>query len=194
MNHTQTKPLSGSKVALLIAGGFCEQDITATQRILLNAGAQITIVSPDQGLVNGWDGKGWGHHYMVDAPLSTALGADFDMLLLPGGTRSMDRLKTTAHTNRFISSFIGAGKPIAVMGDALHLLVITDNVKTRTVTGPAAMQDVVTQAGGLWNDASLCLDGSLLTGNVETEENRENLANAMLELFTANAAQMDQAA
>ncbi len=118
-----SKPLTGIKIALLIANGFCEQDMTETQRALTAAGANVRIVSPEQGLVNGWTGEGWGHHFAVDATLSTALGADYAMVVLPGGKRSHDKLKLTAHTRRFVSGFVAAHKPIVSFGDTLQALV-----------------------------------------------------------------------
>lgn len=120
-----SKPLPGTKIAILVANGFDQQDFTEVQKMLNGAGAKIKIISPDQGLVNGWEGQGWGHHFPVDQTLSTALGADFDMLVIPGGTRSMEKLKTTAHTKRFFNSFMNAGKPVAVFGDVADLLVFS---------------------------------------------------------------------
>lgn len=117
-----SKFLSGTKIAILAANGFNQNDFTQTQRALLTAGATLKVVSPDQGLVNGWEGASWGHHFAVDQVLSTALGADFDMLVVPGGERSINKLKTTAHTRRFISSFMAANKSIVMFNDAADLL------------------------------------------------------------------------
>lgn len=117
-----SKSLPGQKIAILVANGFEQADFTETQRALIAAAATVKVVSPDQGLVNGWEGQGWGHHFPVDQVLSTALGADFDMLVVPGGARSLEKLKTTAHTRRFFNSFINAGKPVAVFGDVTALL------------------------------------------------------------------------
>lgn len=117
-----SKSLPGQKIAILVANGFEQTDFTETQRALIAAGAAVKVISPDQGLVNGWEGQGWGHHFPVDQVLSTALGADFDMLVVPGGARSLEKLKTTAHTRRFFNSFINAGKPVAVFGDVVALL------------------------------------------------------------------------
>lgn len=116
------KTLQGLKVAILAANGFDQQDFTETQKLLNAAGAGVKVVSPDQGLVNGWEGTGWGHHFPVDQQLATALGADFDMLVVPGGQRSMDKLKTTAHTKRIVNSFMSAGKKVVMFGDAVSLL------------------------------------------------------------------------
>lgn len=181
-----TKPLLGVKVAILVANGFSEQDMTAAQKALIEAGANVRIVSPENGLVNSWDGTGWGHHFAVDAPLSTALAADYAMLVIPGGQRSVEKLNLTAHTKRFVSSFMAASKPAVIMDDALHLLVLTDTIKGRTVAGPETMADMITQAGGLWETGGFHIDGNLITGKVD-KENRKAFVSRVVDYFVDHA-------
>lgn len=159
-----SKPLSGVKIAILSANGFNQQDLTETQKIMNAAGASLKIISPDQGLVNGWEGQGWGHHFAVDQVLSTALGADFTMLIVPGGSRSMEKLKMTAHTKRFLNSFMNAKKPVAMFNDAVDLL---------------------TFAG---QDAAVESHSNLYVVNAD------NPVSGMLEFFVSNAAPVQQAA
>lgn len=120
------KSLLGTKIAILAANGFDEADMIAAQRALSAAGATVRLVSSDNGLVNGWDGKGWGHNFPVDAALNTALGVDYEGLVIIGGQRSFDKLKLTAHTKRFIGSFLMAQKPIVAMGEAAQELMEAD--------------------------------------------------------------------
>lgn len=174
-----SKPLSGVKVAMLVANGFSQDDMITTQKALIEAGANVRIVSPENGLVNSWDGQGWGHHFAVDAPLGTALSADYAVLVIPGGQRSMEKLNLTAHTKRFVTSFMDADKPVIAIGDALNILILTDNIKGRTVTGPQAMHDVILQAGAKWGDVPVTVDDQLLSG-VISEDNKRGFVDAML--------------
>lgn len=112
----------GHKVAVLMANGFDETNFLNIQKATLKQGATLTVVSPNQGLVNGWNGTSWGHNYAVDAKLNTALGADFDALILVGGEGNHKKLMMTAHTQRFVNSFVAAGKPMAMMGDTTALM------------------------------------------------------------------------
>lgn len=180
--NTNNKILSGVKIAILVANGFDEADMTESQRALLSAGAAPKVVSVDQGLVNGWQGRGWGHHFAVDLPLSTSLAADFAMLVIPGGARSLDKLKMTAHTRRFIGGFMAAGKPVAVFGDAVRLLAFAEQLGGRTVTGAAESREEAERAGAIWSEETMALDGALLTG-VSGNETRESLIRAMIDHF-----------
>lgn len=157
------KPLSGEKIAVLVANGFCEKDLTALQRALQPLGAAMRIISMDHGLVNSWDGEGWGLNFAADASLSAALAADFSMLVIPGGSRSVEKLKLTAHTRRFIGGFIDMGKPVLTFGAALDLLVFTEKLAGRSVTGPDSLRAAAEQAGASWVEAAFAVDRNLMT-------------------------------
>lgn len=73
------KPLAGKNVAVLVASGFEEIQMTDAQKALLALGATVKLIGPES-LANGWHGDSWGHYFPVDAQISTTLSADFDML------------------------------------------------------------------------------------------------------------------
>ena len=164
------KTLQSQKIAVLMSNGFNENEFLMIQKAMIAEGAALRIISTDSGLVNGWDGKGWGHNFAIDAQLNTALGIDYDAVIIPGGQRSLDKLKLTAHSRRFIGSFIAAMKPVICMGDAVQLLAHTDHVSGKTVSGPEAKKAVVETAGGVWSNEAVSMDGTMMTGDVEGEK------------------------
>jgi len=110
------------KVAVLVANGFLETDYIMMQRAFQAQGAKVSMISVETALTNSWRGSEWGLHFSADAQLSTALAADFDALIIPGGQRAMDKLQMTAHTARFLNGFLNAGKPVMMMNDATQLM------------------------------------------------------------------------
>ncbi|MCD8496835.1 MAG: DJ-1/PfpI family protein [Alphaproteobacteria bacterium] len=78
-----SKSLIHEKIAILVANGFNEAEMTETQKFA-KQGQHTRLISMDHGLVNSWTGTAWGHHFAADCVLSTALAADFSMLLIPG--------------------------------------------------------------------------------------------------------------
>ena len=134
------KPLLGEKIAVLVANGFSEKDLTFTQKTLLNAGGNLRMVGMDQGLINSWNDLGWGLNFAADQVLAEALAADYDMLIVPGGQRSIDKLKLTAHTRRFVGGFVSMGKPVAFFEEAVDLLMFAERAKDHTITGPEKLQ------------------------------------------------------
>jgi putative intracellular protease/amidase len=110
------------KIAILTASGVNEIEMTAIQRALAAASMRGTMVSPESGLIHSWGEGTWGHCYPVDAKLEVSLGADYDMLILAGGSRHIDKLTNNPHTKRFVTSFFAMNKPVAVFSDATKIM------------------------------------------------------------------------
>jgi protease I len=176
--------LAGKKIAILAANGFDENDMSLGQRALLAAGAKITVVSNQTGLINAWNGKGWGLNFPVDKSLSSVLAADFDMLFMPAGERSLNKLLESAHSKRIMRGFIDGQKPIAIKGDAVSLLALADRARDFEVAcsehGPS---DILENAGAIARfDAPMIQDGAVLTACDDVSS--EDFIDAALDSFT----------
>lgn len=170
------KPLTGRKIAILVANGFDEVDMTHAQRALAASGAQLHIISTENGLVNSWmtkeNGAGaWGHHFPTDANVSTVLAADYDCLYVPGGRRSIDKLKDNAHCRRITRSFFDAGKPMMFLGCAVELLADCERASGCTVTGDAESQELLTASGATWSEENIVMDDYIATATGGNEAN-----------------------
>lgn len=121
--------LGDKNIMILVSSGVDEIVMSNVQREILRTGANIKIVSTDNGLVNSWNGKTWGLYFPVDANVNTTLGADFDMLVVPSGRLAVEKLSTNPHSERIISSFFEAGKPMFFFGDAAVLIKDVDHGK-----------------------------------------------------------------
>lgn len=165
------------KIAVLASNGFDEAQFLAIQKQIQTMGAQMSLVSSNQGLVNGWNDAGWGHNYMVDAPINTALGVDYDAVVVIGGERSLDKLKQTAHTRRFIGSVMGSAKPVCLMGDAAYL-----------------MRDMEMPEDCKVSDAeAVCLDGMVLSGKCDADTLADYMS-AMQNMMETSMDDMKEAA
>ncbi len=85
-----TQALENKKVAILVADGFEQAELTEPQQALEAAGAQTKIVSPKNDHVQGWNHFDKGDFFSVDVSLDQANPADYDALLLPGGVANPD--------------------------------------------------------------------------------------------------------
>ena len=104
------KVLNGRQIAVLVANGFEEVHFTEVQRRFAGTGAQVTVISPENGLVNGWHESSWGHYFPIDKQLGDVLAADFTALVVPGGKRSIDKLAANPHARRIMTGFVDAEK------------------------------------------------------------------------------------
>ncbi|HET6765276.1 MAG TPA: DJ-1/PfpI family protein, partial [Longimicrobiaceae bacterium] len=107
--------LSGKKVAILVADGFEQVEMTDPRKALQEAGADTQIVSPADGKVKGWQHTDWGDEFPVDVPLASARADDYDALLLPGGVMNPDHLRIDPQAVQFVKDFFAAKKPVAAI-------------------------------------------------------------------------------
>src|SRR2546428_4746888 len=115
--------LKGRKVAILVADGFEQVEMTEPRRVLTECGAETTLISPAPGNVKGWNHKEWGDEFRVDLPLDLAKPSDYDALLLPGGVMNPDRLRMNDTAVRFVRAFFDAAKPIAAICHGPWMLI-----------------------------------------------------------------------
>src|ERR1051325_224769 len=109
------RQLNGTRIAILIAEGYEQVELTEPKKALEAAGAQTMIVSPAEGKVKGWKHKEWGDTFLVDIPLQNANTTECDGLLLPGGVMNPDKLRIIPKAVEFVRAFYDAGKPIAAI-------------------------------------------------------------------------------
>ena len=105
--------ISNAKIAILATDGFEKSELFEPRKQLLDAGADVTIVSLESGSIKSWDQKDWGESIAVDQTLDNASESDFDALVLPGGQINPDLLRVETKAVDFVKAFFDAGKPIA---------------------------------------------------------------------------------
>jgi protease I len=155
--------LDGKRVAMLVANGFEQVEMTGPREALEGAGAKVDLISPVEGKVKAWQHDHWGDEFAVDVPLDTARPEDYDALVLPGGVMNPDHLRTNDRAVRFARSFMTAEKPVAAICHGPWLLVEADVVRGRTVTSWPSLQTDLENAGATWVDREVVTDHGLVT-------------------------------
>ena len=155
--------LDGLKVAILVADGFEQVELTEPRQALQDAGATTEIVSPAPGQVKGWDVKEWGETCKVDVPLDSADAGRYDALLLPGGVGNPDTLRMDENVVSFVRDFFEQGKPVAAICHGPWTLVEAGVVRGRKLTSWPSVQTDIRNAGGNWVDEEVVVDQGLVT-------------------------------
>lgn len=158
-----SQQLNGKKVAILVANGFEQVELTEPKQALEQAGAQTHIVSPEQGQVKGWQHTEWGDQFPVDVPLNQASADDYDALLLPGGVMNPDHLRRNQQALQFVRSFFEAGKPVAAICHGPWTLIDAGLVNGRKMTSYESIQSDLKNAGAQWVDQEVVVDQGLVT-------------------------------
>jgi len=155
--------LKNKRVAILVAKGFEQVELIEPKKALEAAGAQTSVVSPEQGKVKGWNFTEWGEEVPVDVPLEQANANEFDALLLPGGVMNPDYLRLNPKAVTFAKSFFESHKPVAAICHGPWLLVEADVVRGRHLTSYPSIKTDVINAGGQWADREVIVDNGLVT-------------------------------
>jgi len=155
--------LSGLKVAILVADGFEQVEMTAPRKALLEAGATTQIVSPAKDQVQGWNHHDKADKFEVDVALADADASDFGALLLPGGVANPDQLRTLPQAVDFVREFVETRKPVAVICHGPWILVEAGVLKGRSITSWPSLKTDLINAGARWTDQEVVMDRGLIS-------------------------------
>lgn len=155
--------LQGKRVAILVAEGFEEVEMTEPRKALEAAGAKVEIVSPAHGSVQGWHHFEKADRFHVNVPLESADADQFDALMLPGGVANPDQLRIMPKAVEFVKSFVDSGKPVAAICHAPWLLAEAGVVRGKQITSWPSLKTDLMNAGARWVDQAVVVDNGLVT-------------------------------
>jgi protease I len=179
--------VEGKRVAALIGDGFEELDLTEPRRSLEEAGAVVTLVGCDERArqrIRGKRGLDDGQSVRAEELVADCTAEDFDALLIPGGT-SPDRIRMDREVHRFVREFDALKKPMFSVGHGAQVLISSQLVRGRQITGVHSIADDIRNAGGLYRDQPTVTDSNWVStrgGDDLSQFNRamlEKLASAI---------------
>ena len=170
-----------SRVLIVATDGFEESELFGPRQILQQRGAEVVLASltrdPIQATVHDDPGK----TIRPDLTLDQARAGDFDALVLPGGVRNPDTLRLNDRAIALIRAFADAGKPIGAICHGPWLLIETDLVRDRRVTGWPSIWTDLKNAGGTVIDDAAVTDGNIVTSR--KPDDVEAFTNAVIDLI-----------
>ena len=155
--------LSGKKVAILVADGFEQVEMTKPRDALKEAGARTSIVSLRAGKIEGMNHADKGDTFDVDIALDEARPEEFDALMIPGGLMNPDTLRATEEALTFVRHFFEEGKPVAAICHGPWVLIDAGVARGRTMTSWPAIKTDVRNAGATWVNEEVVVDNGLVT-------------------------------
>ncbi|ATO13671.1 peptidase C56 [Micromonospora sp. WMMA2032] len=156
--------LTGKRVACLAADGVEDVEYTQSRAAAEQAGAEVHLVSLNSGEIQSMNQDiNPANRYRVDRTVNEADAADYDALLLPGGTVNPDRLRMNQQAMDFVRAFFEQQKPVAAICHGPWSLVETGMVNGRTVTSFPSLRTDIRNAGGNWVDQQVQVDNGLIT-------------------------------
>jgi protease I len=128
-------------------------------------GWKVVVAGPEAGRL--YTGK-HGYPCRSEAAIPAVASRDYDALLVPGGF-APDRLRRSQDVKRLVQEFNAQGKPIAFICHAGWILISADILRGRRATGTVGIKDDMVNAGAIWVDEALVVDGNLISSRTPAD-------------------------
>jgi protease I len=156
--------LNGKKV-LIFAGPLYEDLELWYPKIRLEEEGAIAVVA---GIGDKtYQGKR-GYPVTVDTQVQEIHAADFDALVIPGGF-APDQLRRFDKVLSITREIYQAGKPVAFICHAGWVPISAKIVKGKRATSVRAIKDDMENAGALWEDRAVVVDGNLISSRTPAD-------------------------
>ena len=173
--------IANARILIVATDGFEESELFGPRQILQERGADVVLASlkrdPIQATVHDDPGK----TIRPDLLVGEAKADEFDALLLPGGVRNPDQLRTHAEVVDLIKAFAARDKPIAAICHGPWLLVEADLLRGKTATSWPSIRTDLRNAGANVVDKAAVTDGNLVTSR--NPDDVEAFTDALIELI-----------
>ncbi len=155
--------LSGRRIAILATDGVEQAELQQPLAALRQAGAEIDIVAPHGGEIQGMRHEEKGDKIKVGRTLDAARPDEYSALVLPGGVANPDKLRVQASAVAFVRHFVDAKKPIAVICHGPWTLIEAGGVKGMEMTSWPSLKTDLRNAGARWVDREVVVDRGLVS-------------------------------
>ncbi|MGL5850035.1 MAG: type 1 glutamine amidotransferase domain-containing protein [Phycicoccus sp.] len=157
-------PADTVRVAFLVAPEGIEQvELTEPWQAVERAGATPVLLSTESGEVQAMNHLDRADTFPVDEVVAQADPDDYAALVLPGGVANPDTLRTDEDAVDFVRRFVDSGRTVAAICHAPWTLVEADALRGRTLTSWPSLRTDIANAGAMWVDEEVVVDGNLVT-------------------------------
>lgn len=181
--------LRNKKVLALITDGYHHGELTGTSQALIREGVAVTVAATDakhlsKGVLDHITYK-WPEEQpakvKADQLISGVSAADFDALFIPGG-HSPGSLRVIPEVLRLVVDFYAQGKPVASLCRGPQVLISARIVSGKNITSAGSIADDLRNAGAIYLNQPLVVDGNLITSR--TVDDLDHFNRALLDALS----------
>ncbi len=156
--------LSGKRIAIIATDHFEEAELVTPRDELARAGAEVWIYSSNAEPIQAVEGDTEPTKKIdVDGTFEDLDVSSVDAVVVPGGTVNADTIRTDAGAQRIVREAYDAGKVLAVICHGPWLLISAKLAEGRRLTSYSSLEDDLRNAGAIWVDEEVVVDGNLIT-------------------------------
>lgn len=156
------------KKALIVSADLFEDtELLYPLYRLQEAGFQVDVAAPAAGTITG------KHNYAVTANLAvdaveSAGSCGYSLLVLPGG-KAPAALRDIPKVIDIVNDFASSGIPMAAICHGPQILVTARLLRGKRATCYTTVADELREAGALYEDAPVVVDGNLVTSRIPAD-------------------------
>jgi len=173
--------LTGKSIAMLVDNVYQEMEIWYPLYRMQEAGAQVVTVGAIAG--HTYTSK-LGYPCKAEKSYDEVKASDFDGVIIPGGY-APDHIRRHPRALELVREIDQAGKLVASICHGPWVLCSTGSLKGKHATAFFAIKDDVVNAGAIWEDAEVVVDGGLVTSR--TPADLPAFCRACIEVLTKQA-------
>ncbi|QDU93063.1 type 1 glutamine amidotransferase domain-containing protein [Lignipirellula cremea] len=148
-------PLAEKRILFFVGDIYEDLELWYPKLRLQEAGATVVVAGPESG--QSYAGK-HGYPCVADASISEMEADQFDGLVVPGGFMP-DKLRRDGHVLRLVRDFVAAKKLVAAICHGGWIPISAGVYRDVRVTGSPGIKDDLINAGAVWEDAAVVIDG-----------------------------------
>ncbi|EMB13715.1 intracellular protease, PfpI family [Rhodopirellula europaea 6C] len=155
IDSVSPQTLVGKRVLSFVGEIYEDLELWYPKLRLIEAGAEFFVAGPKAG--EKYNGK-LGYPCVSDLAIDACEAHSFDGLLVPGGFMP-DKLRRDPKVLQLVRDFDAAKKPIAAICHGGWIPISAGVYRGIRVTGSPGIKDDLVNAGAIFEDASVVVDG-----------------------------------
>jgi protease I len=146
------------KALIISADNFEDSELLVPYYRLKEAGIEVTVASLKRGIITGKQ----GYEVAVDKTFDEVNPEDYAILVLPGG-KAPAVVRNEPKALAIAGSFFVRNKPVAAICHGPQILISAGLLKGRRATCYMSVANEMKEAGALYEDREVVVDGNLVT-------------------------------
>lgn len=146
------------KILILSANNFEDTELLVPLYRLREAGFTVDVASQSRETIRGKH----GYEVPVDKVFKDVVPGEYGVLVLPGG-KAPAAIRDDQAVQEIARSFFADGKPVAAICHGPQILVSAGLLKGRRATCYESVTQELKEAGALYEDSEVVVDGQLIT-------------------------------
>jgi len=146
------------KALIISADNFEDSELLFPCYRLKEEGIEVEVATPSCGTIRGKH----GYEVKADRKIADIDPDDYDLLVLPGG-KAPETVRQEAAALAICRRFFEQNKPVAAICHGPQTLISAGLLKGRRATCYRSVAEELKEAGALYEDHEVVVDGNLVT-------------------------------